>query len=98
MAETQTECIDTGDVVLHTPTGEEWLVACVRGDRLSWCGWPEGMADLADCTLVRKATAKERHSLLAEMAHIGDSDHRGRYARDRLATEEFKDESGGSNG
>ncbi len=50
------DVIDTGDIVLHGPTEERWVVACVQGDRLSWVGWPEGTALLSDCTLVEKAT------------------------------------------
>lgn len=76
-----TETIDTGDHVKHGPTGESWLVAFVEGDRLAWCGWPEGSADLADCTLVQKAAPGEREALLRSMAEIGDGDMRGRYAR-----------------
>lgn len=76
--------IDTGDHVHHAPTGEAWIVACVRGDKLSWCGWPEGMADLSDCSLIRKATEEERLSLLHELAASSQNDHRARYARDRL--------------
>jgi hypothetical protein len=91
MDETQATSIDTGDAVLHGPSGEGWIVACVRGDRLSWCGWPEGMADLSDCTLLRKATAEQRDALLAEMAKMQGGDHRGRYARERLAAGEGKE-------
>lgn len=54
------ETIDTGDTVLHGPTGERWVVACVQGDRLSWCGWPEGTANLADCVLVEKASPESK--------------------------------------
>lgn len=79
------ETIDTGDHVKHGPTGETWLVAFVEGDRLAWCGWPEGFADLADCTLIQKAAPGEREKLLASMAEIGDGDMRGRYARRALA-------------
>ena len=79
------ETIDTGDHVKHGPTGETWLVAFVEGDRLAWCGWPPGLADLADCTLVQKATPGEREKLLASMAEIGEGDMRGRYARRVLA-------------
>ena len=56
--------IDTGDTVRHDPTGEKWIVAYVRGDRLAWCGWPEGEAALSDCTLITKATPDERDELL----------------------------------
>src|SRR5580704_7673683 len=41
-----------GDKVFHSPTGETWIVAFVDGDRLAWCGWPDGEAKVSDCTLV----------------------------------------------
>ena len=78
--------IDTADHVLHKPTGETWVVACVRGDRLSWCGWPEGMAALADCALVKKATPDERDKLLRDLAASSSSDHRAWYAQARLSS------------
>lgn len=78
------DAIDTGDHVHHTPSGEDWLVAYVKGDRLAWCGWPDGQAALADCTLTRKATALERDDLLQEMATISGNDSRRNYARQRL--------------
>lgn len=77
--------IDTADHVHHAPSGEDWVVAYVRGDRLAWCGWPEGEAALADCTLLKKATPVERDKLLREMADLGSRDMRGTYAADRLA-------------
>lgn len=76
--------IDTGDTVLHRPTGEEWLVAGVSGDRLYWCGWPPGRADLADCELVRKATPAEREELLHRLANKPTDDERRRLARHAL--------------
>lgn len=76
--------IDTADHVLHGPTGEEWVVAYVIGDRLAWCGWPPGQAALADCTLKKKATDEEREKLLREMAESSGSDMRTSYARQRL--------------
>ena len=81
------EAIDTGDVVLHAPTGEEWIVAYVRGDRLAWCGWPQGEAALADCSLVKKATDNERLKLLHDLAAINAPDMRCSYARNRLEKE-----------
>ena len=75
--------IDTADSVLHGPTGETWVVAYVESDRLAWCGWPEGEANLADCTLTEKATPEQRDKLLLEMADR-TNDRRGRYARQRL--------------
>lgn len=79
--------IDTGDIVRHEPTGEKWVVAYVRGDRLAWCGWPEGEAALSDCILITKATPEGRDKLLSGMAENTDG-ARGRYARNRLATKE----------
>lgn len=75
--------IDTGDHVHHAPSDETWVVAFVDGDRLYWCGWPEGTAALADCTLVRKATAEQRHSVLLDMAK--GSGVRASYAQRALA-------------
>lgn len=75
--------IDTGDKVHHGPSGENWLVAYVRGDRLAWCGWPEGEAELGHCTLISKATDAEREGLLIAMAS-GDGS-RASYAKHRLA-------------
>lgn len=74
--------IDTADHIRHAPSGEDWVVAYVRGDRLVCCGWPESMAALADCTLIKKATPAERDKLLADMADCGGS--RGAYAIERL--------------
>lgn len=59
---------DTGDVVKHSPTGEEWIVAFVDDPYLAWCGWPSGRALISDCTLVRKATPAERIALLRQLA------------------------------
>ena len=78
--------IDTADHVLHEPSGETWVVAYVEGDRLAWCGWPEGEAALADCTLTKKATAEQRIKLLRDMAACGN-DPRTRYAQQRLEAE-----------
>jgi hypothetical protein len=73
---------DTGDIVSHGPTGEEWVVAYVRDDKLAACGWPDTIADLADCTLVSKATPEERRSLLETMA--AGNGHRASYAQRAL--------------
>jgi hypothetical protein len=78
--------IEAGDSVFHRPSGETWLVAYVQGDRLAWCGWPEGEANVADCQLVRKASDVERRDLLTQIAESGSNDARARYARLVLAT------------
>ncbi len=76
--------IDTGDSVKHGPTGETWLVAYVRGDRLAWVGWPPGEASLEHCQLVEKATPEYRDKLLRDMAAMKSDDARQRYAAARL--------------
>jgi hypothetical protein len=86
---TQIINIDTGDTVLHHPTGEGWLVACVIDGHLSWCGYPEGTARLADCSLIKKATASKKDELLSELAAMSGNDHRGQYAR-KVLTEAAK--------
>lgn len=82
--------MDTGDVVLHKPTGEKWVVAYVSGENLCCVGWPESFAKVADCVLVRVATTEERRKLLESMASMqGDRtgyDSRKSYAKHRLAT------------
>lgn len=77
--------IDTGDFVLHRPTGEEWVVAYVRGDRLAACGWPDTLADLSDCELVKKATPEKRQEMLELLA--ASSGHRAAYAIEVLHRE-----------
>jgi hypothetical protein len=76
--------IDTGDTVLHKPTGETWTVAYVQDGHLSWCGWPEGTAEVSDCELVKAASDDDRMSLLQQMSRMDGNDARGRYARWRL--------------
>ena len=41
--------IDTADHVHHAPSGEDWVVAYVRGDRLAWCGWPSDGRKTTGC-------------------------------------------------
>lgn len=77
--------IDTGDTVFHRPTRETWVVAHVVRDKLYWCGWPEGCAELADCLLVNKASSVARMSLLEKMRTSGGI--RGRMAREKLERE-----------
>lgn len=78
--------IDTGDTVRHRPTGEEWIVARVKGDKLAWIGWPPGWADLSDCTLVEKATPKYKLITLRDIAN-SRGHHCKEWAASRLAQE-----------
>lgn len=63
--------IDVGDHVHHAPTGEDWVVRYVRGDRLSWLGWPPGEALVSDCTLIHKASPEERAKVVELLAQRG---------------------------
>lgn len=64
------EQINCGDSVLHRPTGERWIVAAadMANDDLMWCGWPEGMARVSDCEVVRRASPEERRKLHSELS------------------------------
>ena len=77
--------MNTAGTVLHRPTGETWTVAYVHGDELCPCGWPETIAKISDCDLLREATQEERDDLLHELAQMTGSDSRGRHARFELA-------------
>ena len=74
--------IDTGDIVCHQPTGEHWVVAQVKDDKLSWFGWPAGWASLSDFTLVSKAGEEDRVRHLKELTT--SNHHCSDWARDRL--------------
>lgn len=64
-----------GDVVKHGPTGETWTLACDQErDEIQWCGWPEGFAKAADCTLIKAASDEERMEML-EMVSKSRGDH-----------------------
>jgi hypothetical protein len=78
--------IDTGDFVLHKPSGEEWVVAYVKDGRLAACGWPDEIVPVADCVLTKKATPAARRALLETLA--GSYGHRCAYARAALSQSE----------
>lgn len=71
-----------GDHVYHEPSGETWVVAYVTGDDLCPCGWPESLARVADCTLVKSCSDDEHRSILEELREIGGS--RARHAKRAL--------------
>lgn len=80
----------SGDTVLHRPSGERWLVAYVDGDHLSWYGWPEGLASVADCELVKACSDEAHEASLREWANDhrrdnGADDHRSLTCRRQLA-------------
>lgn len=65
-----------GDMVLHRPSGERWLVAYCDGERLSWFGWPDGWAPLSECDLIAQCTDEEHAARCADWE--GRTCHRGR--------------------
>ena len=75
--------IRAGDVVHHEPSDEDWVVAYVQGDRIAWCGWPEGEAELKDCWLKKSCTDEEHRARLEEIAK--SSGKRARMAQLALA-------------
>ena len=79
-----------GDIVKHLPSREEWLCAGVdsSGQRLTWMGWPEGSADVADCELVQAATNKEHRACLAELIFNKDGRYRNSGIRSIFARRE----------
>lgn len=66
----------TGDIVLHRPTGEEWLVAWAdpRSGYMAPCGWPTCQALIADCDLVERASDEKCSAIVAEVSRSGRSD------------------------
>lgn len=73
--------IKTGDVVLHRPSGERWLVAYAENGYVCACGWPETLAKESDCELVDSASEENRIRLLHEIANKQGNDTRRSYAR-----------------
>lgn len=67
--------IRCGDHVLHGPSGEEWVVAWAdyKTNDLAWCGWPNGIARISDCTIVKRASDDEHTLLLAKVMKCDDS-------------------------
>ncbi len=66
--------IDTGDLILHKPSGEQCVVAAVDDGRVYWCGHPFGGSfSLADCELLKSASESERAKVLCDLVrHSGN--------------------------
>jgi hypothetical protein len=76
-----------GDTVKHGPTGETWVLACVKGDMVAWCGWPPGQAYLKDCELVEACSDAGHRMMLetwAEKNCTGNTDWRTFECSDQL--------------
>ena len=76
--------IRCGDVVRHRPSDEEWLVAYAdyESGYLSWAGWPEGRALIAECELI-DARSDEMHLeyVRAWLKAAHSADHRSAAVR-----------------
>lgn len=68
-----------GDIVLHKPSGQRWVVAHVSdsGEMVAWCGWPGGMTNTTDVELVEPCDDATHMKTLRDLSRIGDfrSDH-----------------------
>lgn len=78
--------IDTADSVMHKPTGNKLIVACVYEGRVYWIGWPAGSAPIEEFALLKKAKPSDRKWWLKEISKPGqpDSDDRTRIVRRQL--------------
>jgi len=61
----------SGDTVKHIPSDETWLVAMVDGDDLWPCGWPETLAKIEDCVLIRSCSAEKHEEMLKSCIRMG---------------------------
>lgn len=57
--------IQAGSSVFHKPTGEEWLVLGVQGDKVCIAGYPPTIAYIADCELLSDPVKELSESELA---------------------------------
>lgn len=66
----------TGDIVLHLPSNEEWVVAWAdhKSGYMAPCGWPTCQALISDCTIIREATDAEYKGLIDQLSNSGRSD------------------------
>jgi len=83
----------SGDVVLHRPSGENWLLAYGNDDsgrdEVAPCGWPLGIVRPSDCELLDAASDEKHVETLLLCARMrpnerGWTDLRTSMARDIL--------------
>jgi hypothetical protein len=67
-----------GDLVLHRPSGETWVIAYADPvqDVIAWAGWPNGQARLSDCEVVRRFGDAAHAQAVAAWAASGHDDGR----------------------
>ncbi len=74
------------DTVHHGPSNEDWTLACdeMHGQVMP-LGWPETLAQAADCTLIQAATDEARIETLVRVSRLPSDDLRGSWARHQLS-------------
>lgn len=73
------------DIVYHAPSKETWVLAVDEFDgRVMPVGWPESLAQAADCTLKKAASGAARKDMLETLAKKTGSDYRCSRAREDL--------------
>jgi hypothetical protein len=70
--------IKPGDVVMHKPSGEEWIVAALHysGDELAPVGWPACVVKVKDCVLVESCSVEESEKIVDEWSRMSCEDFR----------------------
>lgn len=74
--------VRAGDHIFHKPSGEKWLVAAVspEGKRLVCAGWPETIADIADCEVIKYSDEANYEKMLEDCRVLDDT--RGLWTRE----------------
>jgi hypothetical protein len=80
------EDLDTGDIIVHRPTKDVYMVACVHYPYLHTAGYPEMRLQVDSCVLKTKATESQRRANLEAMAQSASKGHRATCARERMTT------------
>ena len=62
--------IDTGDHVHHAPSGEDWVVAYVRGDRIIYCCFPDCGCDGARLCQAEKGANSSARTMNIERGSL----------------------------
>lgn len=76
--------IRTGDIVLHHPSGEEWVVAWAdhQSGYMAPCGWPTCQAKIEDCAIIKAVDDAASDKMVDELSRSGRTDaHRANAIR-----------------
>lgn len=70
-----------GDIVRHIPTGEKWVVAWAEGENMAWTGWPDGIAKVVDCILLKACSDEEHRRCVISWSVVEDDPRSARVMR-----------------